>query len=67
MCGFTGWIDWTDDLTKQSATLEKMTGTLAKRGPDACRHLDISALRPRTPETFCNRPDQRRAADDSYH
>ncbi len=35
MCGFTGWIDWTDDLTKQSATLEKMTGTLAKRGPDA--------------------------------
>ncbi|MFC5652707.1 asparagine synthase (glutamine-hydrolyzing) [Paenibacillus solisilvae] len=35
MCGFTGWIDWTDDLTKQSATLEKMTGTLANRGPDA--------------------------------
>ncbi|MBP3961442.1 asparagine synthase (glutamine-hydrolyzing) [Paenibacillus lignilyticus] len=35
MCGFTGWIDWTDDLTKQSITLEKMTGTLANRGPDA--------------------------------
>ncbi|SDX39730.1 asparagine synthase (glutamine-hydrolyzing) [Paenibacillus sp. CF384] len=35
MCGFTGWIDWTDDLTKQSVTLEKMTGTLANRGPDA--------------------------------
>ncbi|RAP77832.1 asparagine synthase (glutamine-hydrolyzing) [Paenibacillus montanisoli] len=35
MCGFTGWIDWTDDLTKQSNILEKMTGTLANRGPDA--------------------------------
>ncbi|WP_274649883.1 asparagine synthase (glutamine-hydrolyzing) [Paenibacillus humicola] len=35
MCGFTGWIDWTDDLTKQAATLEKMTCTLAARGPDA--------------------------------
>ena len=35
MCGFTGWIDWTADLTKQSIILEKMTGTLANRGPDA--------------------------------
>ncbi|MFC4808968.1 asparagine synthase (glutamine-hydrolyzing) [Paenibacillus sp. GCM10023250] len=35
MCGFTGWIDWTSDLTKQSIILEKMTGTLANRGPDA--------------------------------
>ncbi|AZN42326.1 asparagine synthase (glutamine-hydrolyzing) [Paenibacillus albus] len=35
MCGFTGWIDWTEDLTKQSIILEKMTGTLANRGPDA--------------------------------
>lgn len=35
MCGFTGWIDWNDDLTKQYATLEKMTETLAARGPDA--------------------------------
>ncbi|MBW7476178.1 asparagine synthase (glutamine-hydrolyzing) [Paenibacillus oenotherae] len=35
MCGFTGWIDWTDDLTKQYSILEKMTETLAARGPDA--------------------------------
>ncbi|QYR23344.1 asparagine synthase (glutamine-hydrolyzing) [Paenibacillus sp. sptzw28] len=35
MCGFTGWIDWTDDLTRQSATLEKMTETMAFRGPDS--------------------------------
>ncbi|MFS0727332.1 asparagine synthase (glutamine-hydrolyzing) [Paenibacillus sp. 1P07SE] len=35
MCGITGWIDWTHDLTQQSATLEQMTETLALRGPDA--------------------------------
>ncbi|MDQ0061247.1 asparagine synthase (glutamine-hydrolyzing) [Paenibacillus harenae] len=35
MCGITGWIDWTSDLTKESISLEKMTDTLAPRGPDA--------------------------------
>lgn len=35
MCGITGWIDWTRDLTKHSESLEKMTDTLAPRGPDA--------------------------------
>lgn len=35
MCGITGWIDWNRDLTKQSESLEKMTDTLAPRGPDA--------------------------------
>ncbi|WP_102713737.1 asparagine synthase (glutamine-hydrolyzing) [Paenibacillus castaneae] len=35
MCGITGWIDWNRDLTKQSESLEKMTETLAPRGPDA--------------------------------
>lgn len=35
MCGITGWIDWHRDLTKQSESLEKMTDTLAPRGPDA--------------------------------
>ncbi|OXM15321.1 asparagine synthase (glutamine-hydrolyzing) [Paenibacillus herberti] len=35
MCGFTGWIDWTRDLTLHSEDLEKMTTTLALRGPDA--------------------------------
>ncbi|WP_424768104.1 asparagine synthase (glutamine-hydrolyzing) [Paenibacillus sp. sgz302251] len=35
MCGITGWIDWNRDLTMQSESLEKMTDTLAPRGPDA--------------------------------
>ncbi|REJ18673.1 MAG: asparagine synthase (glutamine-hydrolyzing) [Paenibacillaceae bacterium] len=35
MCGITGWIDWTRDLTLDSAILENMTDTLAPRGPDA--------------------------------
>lgn len=36
MCGITGWIDWERDLTRESATLAAMTGTLALRGPDDC-------------------------------
>lgn len=35
MCGITGWIDWNSDLTKESDNLERMTDTLAPRGPDA--------------------------------
>lgn len=35
MCGITGWIDWDADLTQHVATLEAMTATLARRGPDA--------------------------------
>ncbi|WEK55318.1 MAG: asparagine synthase (glutamine-hydrolyzing) [Candidatus Cohnella colombiensis] len=35
MCGITGWIDWKLDLTTQADTIEKMTETLALRGPDA--------------------------------
>ncbi len=35
MCGITGWIDWSHDLTQHSAALEQMTDTLAPRGPDA--------------------------------
>ncbi|OBR68507.1 asparagine synthase (glutamine-hydrolyzing) [Paenibacillus oryzae] len=35
MCGITGWIDWNSDLTKESVHLERMTDTLAPRGPDA--------------------------------
>ncbi|MGY5129011.1 asparagine synthase (glutamine-hydrolyzing) [Streptomyces nigrescens] len=35
MCGITGWISYDNDLTKQRATLEAMTGTMACRGPDA--------------------------------
>ncbi|GGG74543.1 asparagine synthase (glutamine-hydrolyzing) [Paenibacillus radicis (ex Gao et al. 2016)] len=35
MCGITGWIDWTRDLTQDSNSLERMTETLSLRGPDA--------------------------------
>ncbi|QAY65131.1 asparagine synthase (glutamine-hydrolyzing) [Paenibacillus protaetiae] len=35
MCGITGWIDWSSDLTHETNKLEKMTETLALRGPDA--------------------------------
>ncbi|MGV3465691.1 MAG: asparagine synthase (glutamine-hydrolyzing) [Heyndrickxia sp.] len=34
MCGITGWIDYRGDLSNQHTILEKMTETLAKRGPD---------------------------------
>ena len=34
MCGITGWIDYHKNLGNQIEILEKMTETLAKRGPD---------------------------------
>lgn len=34
MCGITGWIDYRKDLTQAHGTVQKMTETLAKRGPD---------------------------------
>ncbi|MFC4322331.1 asparagine synthase (glutamine-hydrolyzing) [Litchfieldia salsa] len=34
MCGITGWIDFRSDLRNERATVDKMTETLAKRGPD---------------------------------
>ncbi|WP_327157674.1 asparagine synthase (glutamine-hydrolyzing) [Streptomyces tubercidicus] len=44
MCGITGWISYDHDLTKQRATLEAMTATMACRGPDAAGHwLDTHA------------------------
>ncbi|CAM5305324.1 asparagine synthase (glutamine-hydrolyzing) [Streptomyces abikoensis] len=35
MCGITGWIDFTRDLTTEHAAVQAMTDTLAARGPDA--------------------------------
>ncbi|MEU4213359.1 asparagine synthase (glutamine-hydrolyzing) [Streptomyces sp. NPDC026206] len=35
MCGITGWVDFTRDLTDRSPVIEAMTATLARRGPDA--------------------------------
>jgi asparagine synthase (glutamine-hydrolysing) len=34
VCGITGWIDFQKDLRKETAAIDKMAGTLAKRGPD---------------------------------
>jgi asparagine synthase (glutamine-hydrolysing) len=34
MCGITGWVDFDRDLTWESQTLEGMTKTLERRGPD---------------------------------
>ncbi|MCC2683494.1 MAG: AsnO [Paenibacillaceae bacterium] len=35
MCGITGWVEYDADLTREMAVLERMTETLAPRGPDA--------------------------------
>jgi asparagine synthase (glutamine-hydrolysing) len=35
MCGITGWIDWSRDLTKEECVVDRMAKTLGKRGPDA--------------------------------
>ncbi|GAA3693976.1 asparagine synthase (glutamine-hydrolyzing) [Streptomyces iranensis] len=35
MCGVTGWVDFSRDLSQESGTLQAMTDTLACRGPDA--------------------------------
>ncbi len=35
MCGITGWVDYTRDLTQAGQVLDAMTDTLALRGPDA--------------------------------
>ncbi|KZO00741.1 asparagine synthase (glutamine-hydrolyzing) [Pseudobacillus badius] len=50
MCGITGWVNWHQDLTTQAFIVEKMTQTLAKRGPDASniwssRHVSFGHTR----------------------
>lgn len=35
MCGITGWVHFQKDLRTETKTVEQMTKTLAKRGPDA--------------------------------
>ncbi|SHE68713.1 asparagine synthase (glutamine-hydrolysing) [Seinonella peptonophila] len=34
MCGITGWVDWSKDLTNETAQIYKMTNALTHRGPD---------------------------------
>lgn len=72
MCGITGWIDWTCDLTRESAILENMTETLAPRGPDAsgtwitthCAlgHRRLSVMDPENGD----QPMVRHAGDNTY-
>lgn len=35
MCGIAGWIDYNLDLRNHEDIINKMTGTLVRRGPDA--------------------------------
>ncbi len=35
MCGMTGWVAFSQDLTEQRQVLDAMTATMACRGPDA--------------------------------
>ncbi|RDV84347.1 asparagine synthase (glutamine-hydrolyzing) [Ammonifex thiophilus] len=34
MCGFAGWIDWEEDLTRQREIIERMGAAVSHRGPD---------------------------------
>jgi asparagine synthase (glutamine-hydrolysing) len=34
MCGIAGWVDYSRDLTLERDTLQRMTKTMARRGPD---------------------------------
>ncbi|WP_312593276.1 asparagine synthase (glutamine-hydrolyzing) [Stutzerimonas nitrititolerans] len=35
MCGIAGWLDYSLDMQMQQDTLQQMTDTMARRGPDA--------------------------------
>jgi asparagine synthase (glutamine-hydrolysing) len=35
VCGMTGWVDYSRNLTRERAVIEAMTETMACRGPDA--------------------------------
>lgn len=35
MCGIAGWIDYKENLTERKHIIDKMSETLARRGPDA--------------------------------
>ena len=35
VCGMTGWVDFSRDLTRERAVIDAMTETMACRGPDA--------------------------------
>lgn len=35
MCGITGWVDWSKDLSREQQILKNMADSIAHRGPDA--------------------------------
>lgn len=35
MCGTTGWVDFSRDMTRECEVIDAMTETMACRGPDA--------------------------------
>ncbi|MEV5966058.1 asparagine synthase (glutamine-hydrolyzing) [Kribbella sp. NPDC051952] len=35
MCGIAGWVSYDRDLTRETETIDRMTATMAYRGPDA--------------------------------
>lgn len=50
MCGITGWVDFSRDLSKEDSTIRAMTNTLQYRGPDAegiwsARHVALGHRR----------------------
>ncbi|AEW96641.1 MULTISPECIES: asparagine synthase (glutamine-hydrolyzing) [Streptomycetaceae] len=50
MCGITGWVDFTRDLTRERHTTRAMTDTMACRGPDdegcwSARHVALGHRR----------------------
>lgn len=50
MCGITGWVDFSRDLSKEDNTIRAMTNTLQYRGPDAegiwsARHVALGHRR----------------------
>ncbi|ENH96155.1 asparagine synthetase [Gracilibacillus halophilus YIM-C55.5] len=38
MCGITGWIDFTRNISQERASIEKMTAAIKHRGPDEENH-----------------------------
>ncbi|AHF09855.1 asparagine synthase (glutamine-hydrolyzing) [Dehalobacter restrictus] len=34
MCGITGWLDWTQDMSESGPVIDRMVDTLTPRGPD---------------------------------